>query len=192
VEAADLVVAEVNPLMPRTLGDSFLHVDDIDALVPVEHPVLELHPEPLDAVSAAIGRHVATLIPHGATLQPGIGKIPHAVLRALAEHHDLGIHTEMLSDTVIDLVETGVVNGRKKSLLPGKQPRATISSCGRALDSVSTCSGSRTGTPACCERISWKRSRCALGPASCANTAGWGGAGPCRRGAPPWHATCLE
>ncbi|HEY3493861.1 MAG TPA: GNAT family N-acetyltransferase, partial [Polyangiaceae bacterium] len=120
VEAADLVLAEVNPLMPRTFGDSFVPVADIDGLIPVETPVLELAPEPEDEVSLAIGRHVASLIPNGATLQTGIGRIPHAVVTALAHHHDLGIHTEMLSDSVLDLVLSGVATGRRKTLLPGK------------------------------------------------------------------------
>ena len=120
VDTADLVIAEVNPLMPRTFGDSLVRVEDIDWLVPVETPILEHACEPLDDVSLAIGRHVASLIPDGATLQTGIGKIPHAVLSSLRERRDLGIHTEMLSDTVLELVRAGVINGRKKTLLPGK------------------------------------------------------------------------
>lgn len=136
IEAADLVLAEVNPLMPRTLGDAFVHVRDIDGFVPVERAVLELRPESPDEVSLAIGRHVASLIPDGATLQTGIGKIPHAVLRALSGHHDLGIHTEMLSDTVIDLVEAGVVNGRRKTLLPGKIVTSFVMGTKRLYDWV--------------------------------------------------------
>jgi acyl-CoA hydrolase len=120
VEAADLVLAEVNPAMPRTFGESFVPVSELDALVPVETPVLELHAEPPDEVSLAIGRHVASLIPDGATIQTGIGKIPHAVVAALAHHHDLGVHTEMLSDSLLELVLSGVVTGSKKTLLPGK------------------------------------------------------------------------
>jgi acyl-CoA hydrolase/GNAT superfamily N-acetyltransferase len=120
IEAADLVIAEVNPRMPRTHGDSFIHVDRIDALVPVEYDLAELADNPPDEVSRAIGQHVASLVPHGATLQLGIGKIPDSVLQALANHHDLGVHSEMLSDGVMRLVEAGVINGRRKSLLPGK------------------------------------------------------------------------
>lgn len=120
VAAADLVIAEVNPCMPRTLGESQIPVSDLDWMIPVELPILELSPEKPDAVCMEIGRHVASLIPDGATLQTGIGKIPHAVVTQLMNHHDLGVHTEMLSDTVIDLVEAGVINGSKKSLLPGK------------------------------------------------------------------------
>jgi acyl-CoA hydrolase/GNAT superfamily N-acetyltransferase len=120
VDAADVVLAEVNPNMPRTLGDSFLHVDRVDRLVPVDYPLFELSPVAPDDVSEQIGRNVAALVPDGATLQMGIGKIPDAVLRALRQHNDLGVHTEMLSDGVMELVERGVVNGAAKTLLPGK------------------------------------------------------------------------
>ncbi len=120
VDSADLVIAEVNPNMPRTYGDSFLPVERIKHLVPVDYPLLEREVEPLDDVDKAIGRHVASLIPNRATLQMGIGKIPDAVLDALGNHHDLGVHTEMFSDGVKKLVEQGVINGREKSLLPGK------------------------------------------------------------------------
>jgi len=120
VASASLVIAEVNPRMPRTHGDSFLSVNDIGLLVPVDSPVLELPLAAPNAVALAIGQHVAGLVPNGATVQTGIGQIPSAVLAALVNHHDLGIHTEMLSDAVIDLVERGVVTGKKKTLLPGK------------------------------------------------------------------------
>ena len=120
VDSADLVLAEVNPQMPRTLGDSFVHVDRLDCLIPVDKPLFELETEPLDDVCRAIGRHVASLVPDGATLQTGIGRIPHAVAAELANRQDLGIHTEMLSDSVLELVRAGAVTGKKKTLLPGK------------------------------------------------------------------------
>jgi acyl-CoA hydrolase/N-acetylglutamate synthase-like GNAT family acetyltransferase len=120
VDSARLILAEVNPHMPRTHGDSFIHARDVHALVPVEAPLLELPREPQDAVSLEIGRHVATLIPDGATLQLGIGRIPDAVLEGLDNRHDLGIHTEMLSDGVMRLADGGVISGRRKTLLPGK------------------------------------------------------------------------
>ncbi len=120
VDTAELVLAEVNPRMPRTLGDSFLHVSRIDRLVPVDYPLPELVQSIPDEVSDQIGRNVAGLVPDGATLQMGIGKIPDAVLRALSNHNDLGVHTEMFSDGAVDLVERGVINGTKKTLLPGK------------------------------------------------------------------------
>jgi acyl-CoA hydrolase/GNAT superfamily N-acetyltransferase len=120
VDAAELVIAEVNPNMPRTHGDSFLHVDRIARLVPVDYPLPERVFDPPDEVSRRIGEHAAGLIPDGATLQMGIGNIPNAVLAALHGHHELGIHTEMFSDGVMALVEAGVITGRRKTLLPGK------------------------------------------------------------------------
>jgi acyl-CoA hydrolase/GNAT superfamily N-acetyltransferase len=135
-DAADLVIAEVNPAMPRTFGDSIVSIEDIDWLVPVTTPVLELASEPLDDVSVAIGRNVATLIPDGATLQTGIGKIPHAVVQALGDRHDLGVHTEMLSDSILDLVLTGVVTGRRKTLLPGKIVTSFVMGSRRLYDWV--------------------------------------------------------
>jgi GNAT superfamily N-acetyltransferase len=120
VDHADLIIAEINPRMPRTHGDSFLHVSRIAHLVPVDYELHERVPEPLDEVDLAIGRHVAMLVPDGATLQLGIGRIPDAVLAALGEHRDLGVHTEMFSDRVMQLAERGVINGKKKTVLPGK------------------------------------------------------------------------
>ena len=120
VDTADLILAEVNPRMPRTLGDSFLDVNRIAHLVPVDEPLPELLPETLDDVVIEIGKNAASLIKDGATLQMGIGKIPDAVLASLMDRHDLGIHTEMFSDGVMRLAEAGVVNGKKKTLLPGK------------------------------------------------------------------------
>jgi acyl-CoA hydrolase len=120
VDTAEVVLAEVNPRMPRTLGDSFLDVSRIDCLVEVDEPLHELAAEPLDDVVKQIGRNVASLIPDGATLQMGIGKIPDAVLASLDARHDLGVHTEMFSDGVMRLAEAGVINGKRKTLLPGK------------------------------------------------------------------------
>jgi acyl-CoA hydrolase len=136
VESADLVIAEVNPNMPRTFGNSFIHVSELHGLVPVDSPLPELVPPPLDDVCRAIGRHVASLIPDGATLQTGIGRIPHAVLGELAGHHDLGVHTEMLSDSVIDLVEAGVITGKRKTLLPGKLVTSFVMGTRRVYDWV--------------------------------------------------------
>ena len=136
VASASLVIAEVNPNMPRTHGDSFLSVDDIAWLVPVDSPILELHTPPPGPEACMIGEHVAGLIPNGATLQTGIGRIPSGVLGALVHHHDLGIHTEMLSDSVIDLVERGVVNGKRKTLLPGKIVTSFVMGTRRLYDWV--------------------------------------------------------
>jgi acyl-CoA hydrolase/GNAT superfamily N-acetyltransferase len=120
VDAADLVLCEINPNMPRTHGDSFLHVSKIDRLIPVTRPLPELEHEPPGAVEMAIGRNVASLVPNGATIQIGIGSVPDAVLQALDHHEDLGVHTEMLSDGVMRLAQCGVITGARKSLLRGK------------------------------------------------------------------------
>jgi acyl-CoA hydrolase/GNAT superfamily N-acetyltransferase len=136
VASASLVIAEVNPNMPLTHGDSFVRVSDISLLVPVDTPVLQLAVGAPDAVSMAIGEHVAGLVPHGATLQTGIGRIPSAILGALRNHHDLGIHTEMFSDAVIDLVEGGVITGKRKTLLPGKLVTSFVMGSQRLYDWV--------------------------------------------------------
>ncbi len=120
VDAADLVLAEINPHMPRTHGDSFLHVSKIHGLIPANTPLLEHASHPPGEVERAIGHYVASLVPNAATLQTGIGSIPDAVLSALAQHRDLGVHTEMLSDGIMALVRSGVITGAKKSLLKGK------------------------------------------------------------------------
>jgi acyl-CoA hydrolase/GNAT superfamily N-acetyltransferase len=120
VDTAQLVLAEVNPRMPRTHGDSFLHVSKIASLVHVDEPLPELLPEPPGPIEEAIGHHVARLIADGATLQLGIGSIPDAILGALRHHRDLGVHTEMLSDGVMRLFEEGVITGARKSHLRGK------------------------------------------------------------------------
>ena len=120
VQTATHVIAEINPNMPRTHGDGLVHVDDIDFGVEVNYPVHEHKPKALSDVERAIGRHVADLVEDGATLQTGIGAIPDAVLAALGGHKDLGVHTEMFSDGVIDLVERGVITGTRKTVHPGK------------------------------------------------------------------------
>ena len=119
-QAAQVVVAEVNPRMPRTLGDSFIHVSKLDVIVPVDYPLPEVRMAATDEVTEKIADHVAGLIPDGATLQTGIGAIPDAVLRRLTNRQDLGIHTELFSDGVIDLVNRGVITGERKTLHPGK------------------------------------------------------------------------
>jgi acyl-CoA hydrolase/GNAT superfamily N-acetyltransferase len=119
-ENASLVIAEVNPQMPRTLGDSFINIYDIDILVPVDTPVLEFHQVEPDAVTRKIGEYVAALVDDGSTIELGIGRIPHAVAEFLSGKKDLGIHTEMFTDAIIDLVEKGAVTGRQKSVDSGK------------------------------------------------------------------------
>ncbi len=119
-ETAKLVIAEVNEQMPRTLGDSFIHVSKIDIAVPVDYPLPEFRQSASSEVQERIGKLIADMIPDGATLQTGIGGIPDAVLRYLTDKKDLGIHTELFSDGVIDLVEMGVINNERKSIHRGK------------------------------------------------------------------------
>jgi len=117
---ARIVIAEINENMPRTLGQGFLHLSDIDAVVMTKTPLLEHVDDAPDEVSRAIGRHVATLIDDGATLQTGIGSIPGAVLEALRDKNDLGVHTEMFGDAVVAAIQRGNITCRKKSLHPNK------------------------------------------------------------------------
>ena len=114
LEQAELVIAQVNPNMPRTFGDAIIHTSRIDAMVDVNEPILEKTPSDPDTLSSKIAENVASLIEDGSTLQMGIGKIPDAVLRNLEGHQRLGIHTEMFSDGIIDLVERGVITGEMK------------------------------------------------------------------------------
>ncbi|MBX3732775.1 MAG: GNAT family N-acetyltransferase [Verrucomicrobiae bacterium] len=120
VESADHVIAEVNPHVPRTLGDSFVHVSELDALVKSDRPLLEHPSEPESPEAQRIAEFIETLVPDGATLQTGIGAIPSAVLGALIGKRDLGMHTEMLTEAVVPLIEAGVLNGSRKTLLPRK------------------------------------------------------------------------
>ena len=120
VRTARTVVALVNPHMPRTHGDSFVHTSQIDFLVEHDAALLELMSQPLDDTSMAIARHIAPLVKNESTLQLGIGNIPNAVLSLLDTHRDLGIHTEMFSDGVVDLIEKGVITNARKGLHDGK------------------------------------------------------------------------
>jgi len=114
------VIAQVNDAMPRTYGDSFLHVSQISAFVESSRPLCELPKAEITDLHRAIARNIAALIDDGATLQLGIGGIPNAVLPFLTDRQDLGIHTELVSDNVIPLIEAGVITGRRKTLLPRK------------------------------------------------------------------------
>lgn len=120
IDAARLVIAQVNPRMPRTCGPCRLPVDRFHAMVECDEPLPELPPRRERPETEAIARYVADLVPDGATLQLGIGGIPDGVLRSLRDHQDLGIHTEMFSDGVVDLVRRGVITGRRKTLYPGR------------------------------------------------------------------------
>ncbi|MFH1130439.1 MAG: acetyl-CoA hydrolase/transferase C-terminal domain-containing protein [Pseudomonadota bacterium] len=119
-ENSKIVIAEVNPQMPRTLGDSFIHVSKLSHVVETDRPVLELPREQFTDVHKRIGQHIAKLIEDGSTLQLGIGAIPDAVLGELKDKRHLGIHTEMFSDGVMELFEAGVITNERKTLHPGK------------------------------------------------------------------------
>ncbi|HPF38345.1 MAG TPA: GNAT family N-acetyltransferase [Phycisphaerae bacterium] len=119
-ETARFVIAEVNEQMPRVLGDNFIHVRDVNILVPSDRPVLEAIQGEPDDISKRIARHISHLIEDGATLQLGIGTIPDAVLHNLDGFSDLGIHTEMFSDGVIPLIEKGVITNNRKTFHRGK------------------------------------------------------------------------
>jgi acyl-CoA hydrolase len=120
VQKAELVIAQINPNMPRTHGDGIIHQNAIHFGVEVTEALQEVAPAELSECELAIGRNCASLIEDGATLQMGIGSIPNAVLVALKNHKDLGIHTEMFSDGLIELIESGVVNGSRKKVHPHK------------------------------------------------------------------------
>jgi 4-hydroxybutyrate CoA-transferase len=119
-EAARVVIAEVNDRMPRSLGDCFIHVSRLTHIVPVSYPVVEVPLGQPGELQKEIGRHIAELIPNGATIQMGIGAIPDAVLLYLHDKRNLGVHTELFSDGVIDLIDEGVLTNSEKTLHRGK------------------------------------------------------------------------
>lgn len=135
-EAAKLVIAQVNKYMPRTLGDCFIHISDIDIIVEKDEPIPELAPPKIGDVEKAIGEFCASLINDGDTLQLGIGAIPDAVLLFLKDKKDLGIHSEMISDGVVELVEAGVITCKKKNINKGKLSVAFLMGTKRLYDFV--------------------------------------------------------
>lgn len=136
VDSAAHVVALVNRNVPRTHGDSFIHISRLEHAVQWDHPLYEVERKQPDAAQMRIGQHIADLVDDGATLQLGIGAIPDAVLEALSGHHDLGIHSEMISDGVLDLVERGVINGSRKAVDRGKIIASFVIGSRRLLDFI--------------------------------------------------------
>ncbi len=136
VRYAKIVIAEVNRRMPRTHGETNVHVSRISAIVESDRPLLELDAEPLTAMHMRVGANVASLIPDGATLQTGIGGITDAVLHCLGDKRDLGIHTELVPDGVVDLMEAGIINGERKTLHRGKAVAAFVLGSQRLFDFV--------------------------------------------------------
>ena len=137
IRAGSTVIVQLNRAMPRTLGESFIHVDEIDLAVEVDVPPYEHANGPIGDVERRIGEHVAELIPNGATIQLGIGAIPAATALALVGHRDLGVHTEMFTDAVVDLVEAGVVTGARKERNRGKIVTSFLMGTRRLYDFVS-------------------------------------------------------
>ncbi|GAA0544301.1 acetyl-CoA hydrolase/transferase family protein [Chitinophaga japonensis] len=137
VEVSKYVIAQINPKMPRTHGEGFIHISKFHATVWQEATLPEVnYSSKADAVTAQIGRNVAALIEDGATLQVGIGNIPDQVLKNLGNHQDLGLHTEMLSDGVIPLIEKGVINNRLKKVNTGRSVTAFMAGTRRLYDFV--------------------------------------------------------
>ncbi len=144
VDMAKYVIAQVNPLMPRTHGDSFVHINKINAMVEHSTELPEVnYAFKTDAVVEKIGRNIASLVEDGATLQLGIGSIPDQVLKNLTNHKNLGLHTEMFSDGVIPLLESGVINNSKKQLNIGRSVTSFIAGTRKLYDFVNDNPGIR-------------------------------------------------
>jgi acyl-CoA hydrolase/GNAT superfamily N-acetyltransferase len=120
VKNAQLVVAQVNSNMPRVHGEGFIHIDDVDFIVPHDEPLLEYQPQVSDDIAQRIGQYVARLIHDGDTIQVGYGSIPNAILSNLHGKRHLGVHTELLTDGVVNLMRAGVIDNTQKSIDPGK------------------------------------------------------------------------
>jgi acyl-CoA hydrolase len=135
-EKAKIVIAQVNDKMPRVLGDSFLHVSRVHKIVEISEPLPQLEKSPFSEVERMIGKYIAELIEDGSTLQLGIGGIPDAVLAALSNRRDLGIHTEMVSDGVMEAIEAGIITGSQKTFHPYKVVFTFILGSARLYDFV--------------------------------------------------------
>ena len=136
LHSAHIVIAQINPRMPRTHGDALIHRSKLTFMVEVDEPIFEVQPPVLGDVEVAIGKHVASLVEDGATLQMGIGAIPDAVLHQLHSHKNLGIHTEMFSDGLIPLIERDVVNGSQKTIHPHKIVATFVMGTSRVYDFI--------------------------------------------------------
>ncbi len=136
IESSDLVIAEVNKQMPRVHGDGIIHISEIDHIFEVDEIIDQVPASPLSPAECAIGRFAAEIIEDGATLQMGIGAVPDAVLQALVHHKHLGVHTEMWSDGLMDLIERGVVDNSRKAIHPGKSISTFVMGTQRLYDYI--------------------------------------------------------
>ncbi len=116
VDSAKLVICQVNEQMPRTHGDSFIHITDVDYILPYDEPLLEYEMDVPDEIAHRIGRYVSRLVEDGATIQVGYGRIPNAILKNLKKKHHLGVHTELLSDGIVELMKEGVIDNTRKAI----------------------------------------------------------------------------
>ncbi len=135
-ETAKTVVAQVNEKMPRTLGDSFIHVSRVSKVVEISQELPQLEQIPFTEVEKKIGAYIASLVENDSTLQLGIGGIPNAALKAMFDKRDLGIHTEMVSDSIIEAIDAGVITGAKKTLHPGKVIATFYLGSGNLYDAI--------------------------------------------------------
>ena len=136
VRTAKVVIAEINPRIPRTHGDSFVHIDSIDHICCVDRPLPTHQPPPIGAVEQAIGDQIASMIDDGSTLQLGIGAIPAAVVGRLSNKNDLGVHTEMFSDGVMELMQAGNINNKRKTIHAGHSVTSFVSGSQALFDFV--------------------------------------------------------
>lgn len=133
---ARVVIAEINKQMPRTMGRSFIHISQIDHIVEVDKPLFEYTLPEATEVEKSLGQHVAELVEDEATIQLGIGGIPDAVLKYLGDKKNLGVHSEMVSDGIVDLMEKGVITNERKTVLPGKSVVSFLIGTRRLYDYV--------------------------------------------------------
>jgi acyl-CoA hydrolase len=136
VEVASIVIAQINPNMPRVHGDGFVHISQIDYCIEVDDPLPQITPHPITDLEKKIGDYVANLIEDEATLQIGIGAVPDAILASLTSHKHLGIHSEMWSDGALALIESGVVDNSKKVIYPGRTVSGFVTGTKRLYDFI--------------------------------------------------------
>lgn len=136
VDHAELIIAEINHQMPRTFGNSSIHISEIHRAVEVDRPLINHAPKPLSETDLKIGHFICELVPDGATLQVGIGSIPDAALSKLHHKSDLGVHTEMFSDFMVDLAESGAITNRLKSVHPGRIVTSFVTGSKKVYDFV--------------------------------------------------------